>query len=89
MQVKSGPSETSAKTQTNLISLMTVEQYYQRQKKTVTAFVDHSSEWSTAGTVIPVEKSTEAASLMKSDSFSTVSAKMIAVRVTNTTNHPI
>ena len=53
--------------------------------KTITAFVDHSSEWNTTGTVTSVEKITEAASLIKSHSSSTKFDKKIAVRVTNTT----
>ena len=36
--------------------------------KTITTFVDYPSEWHTTGTVIPVGKFTEAASLLKSHS---------------------
>ena len=56
--------------------------------KTITAFVDHSSEWNTTGTVTPVERFTEAASLIISHSMSTIVDRKIAVRVTNTTESP-
>ena len=56
--------------------------------KTITAFVDHVSEWNTTGTVTPVEKFTESASLIKTHSMSTVTDRKIAVRVTNTTESP-
>ena len=55
--------------------------------KTITAFVDHVSEWNTTGTVTPVEKFTEAASLIISHSMSTIIDRKI-VRVTNTTESP-
>ena len=35
-----------------------------RTTKTTTAFVDHPSEWKTTGTVTPLEKFTETASLL-------------------------
>ena len=56
--------------------------------KTITAFVDHVSEWNTTGTVTPVEKFTETASLILSHSMSTIIDRKIAVRVTNTTESP-
>ena len=56
--------------------------------KTVTAFVDHISEWNTTGTVTPVEKFTEAASLIISHSMSTIIDRKIAIWVTNTTESP-
>ena len=56
--------------------------------KTIRAFVDHSSEWNTTGTVTPVEKFTEAAILIISHSMSTIIDRKIAVRVTNTTESP-
>ena len=56
--------------------------------KTITAFVDHLSQWNTTGTVTPVEKFTEAASLIISQSISTIIDRKIAVRVTNTTESP-
>ena len=56
--------------------------------KTITAFVDQLSEWNTTGTVTPMEKITEAASLIISHSMSTIIDRKIAVRVTNTTESP-
>ena len=53
--------------------------------KTITRFVDHLSEWNTTGTINPVGKFTEAASLILSYSISTIIGRTIAVRVTNTT----
>ena len=53
--------------------------------KAITAFVDNLSEWNTAGTVTPVEKLTETASLIISHSMSTINDRKIEVRVTNTT----
>ena len=86
MQVKSAWSQPSAKPQPVLIhDIITIPQI---TTKTVTAFVDHSSEWSTTGTVTPVEKFTVAASLLISRSMSTIIDRKIAVRVTNTTESP-
>ena len=56
--------------------------------RTVTAFIDHQSKWNTTGTVTPLEKFTETASLLISHSMSTNVDKRIAVRVTNTTESP-
>ena len=56
--------------------------------KTNTAFVDQPSKCKTTGTVTPLEKFTEAASLLISHSMSTKTDKRIAVRVTNTTEAP-
>ena len=56
--------------------------------ETITAFVDHPSEWHTTGTVTPVAKFTEAASLLISHSVSTIIDKKTAVRITNTTESP-
>ena len=56
--------------------------------KTIAAFVDNPSERYTTGTVIPVGKFTEAASLPMSHSFSTISDKKTAIRNTNTTESP-
>ena len=53
--------------------------------KTVTAFIDYPSKWNTTGTVTPLEKFTETASLLISHSMSTIIDKRIAVKVTNTT----
>ena len=56
--------------------------------KTITAFVDHPSEWHTTGTVTPVGKFTEAASLLVSHSISAIIDKKTAIRITNTTESP-
>ena len=83
LQVKSATSETKAKRQAVLIDdSITVSPM---TTKAITAFVDHSSERNTTGTVTQVQKFTEAASLIISHSISTVFDKQIAVRVTNTT----
>ena len=86
LQLKSALSQTSAKPQAVLIhDNITIPQM---TTKTITAFVDHISEWITTGTVTPVEKFTEAASLIKSHSMSTIIDRKKAVRVTNTTESP-
>ena len=86
MQVKSASSQASAKPQPVLIhDSITIPQM---TAKTITAFVDRVSEWNTTGTVTPVEKFTEAASLIISHSMSTIIDRKIAVRVTNTTESP-
>ena len=86
MQVKSALSQRSVKPQAVLIHKnITIPQM---PTKTITAFVDHTSEWNTTGTVTPVEKFTETASLLISYSMSTIIDTKIAVRVTNTTESP-
>ena len=67
MQVKSALSQTSAKPQAVLMhnSIALPEM----ASKTITAFVDHLSEWNTTGTLFPLEKFTETASLITSDSI--------------------
>ena len=86
MQVENASSQASAKPQPVLIhDSITIPQM---TTKTITAFVDHSSEWNTTSTVTPVEKFTEAARLIISHSMSTVIDGKIAVRVTNTTESP-
>ena len=86
MQVKSASSQTSAKTQAVLIhDSITIPQLTTR---TITAFVEHVSEWNTTGTVTPVEKFTETASLILSHSMSKITDRQIAVGVTNTTESP-
>ena len=83
MQVKSALTQTSVKPQAVLIhDSITIPQ---QTTKTITAFVDHVSEWNTIGTVTPGEKFTETASLIISHSMSTTTDRKIAVRVTNTT----
>ena len=86
MQVKSASSQASVKPQPVLIhDNITMPQM---TTKTITAFVDHSLEWNTTGTVTPVEKFREAASLIISHSMSTIIDRKRAVRVTNTTESP-
>ena len=86
MQVKSALNQTNTKPQAVLIhDNITIPQM---TTKTIRAFVDHVSEWKTTGTVTPVEKFTETASLPISHSISTIIDRKIAVRVTNTTESP-
>ena len=86
MQVKSALNQTSVKPQAVLIhDNATIPQM---TTKTITAFVDHNSEWNTTGTVTPVEKFTETVSLINSQSMSTIIDRKIVVRVTNTTVSP-
>ena len=85
-QIKSALTQTSAKPQVVFIhDSITIPQ---QTTKTITAFVDHVSEWNTTGTVTLVEKFTETASLIISHSMSTITDRKIAVRVTNTTESP-
>ena len=86
MQVKSASSQASAKPQPVLIHDSIA--IPQMTTKTITAFVDHSSEWNTTGTVTTVEKFTETASLIISHSMSTIIDRKIAVRETNRTESP-
>ena len=83
MQVKTTSSETTTKPQPVITdeALTTPP----TAAKTITAFIDHPSKWNTTGTVTPLEKFTETASLLISHSMSTIFDKRIAVRVTNTT----
>ena len=85
-QVKNTSSGTSAKPQVVLIlNSITVPPM---TTKAITAFVDHLSEWNKTGTVTPVEKITEAVSLVEPHSIPPKINKKIAVRVTNTTKLP-
>ena len=85
-QVKSASGQASGKTQAVLIyDSITMPQM---ATKTITAFVDHISEWNTTGTVTPVEKFTEAANLIKFHSMSTITDTKKAVRLINTTESP-
>ena len=83
MQAKSALNQTSAKPQVVLIHDSI--KILQLTTETITAFVDHVSEWNTTGTVTPVETFTEAASLIISHSMSTIIDRKLAVRVTSTT----
>ena len=86
MQVKTASSETTTKPQPVIMDAdLTIPP---ATTKTVTAFIDHPSKWNTTGTVTPMEKFTETASLLISHSMSTIIDKRIAVRVTNTTESP-
>ena len=86
MQVKTASSETTTKPQAVIIDeALTIPP---TTTKTITAFIDHPSKWDTTGTVTPLEKFTETASLLISHSMSTINDKQIAVRVTNTTESP-
>ena len=86
MQVKTASSETTTKPQPVITDeALTISP---TTTKTITAFIDHPSKWSTTGTVTPLEKFTETASLLISYSMSTIIDKKITVRVTNTTESP-
>ena len=86
MQVQSALNQTSTKPQAVLIhDNITI---LQMTTKTIIAFVDHDSEWNTTGTVTPVEKFTETATLIIFHSMSTIIDRKTAVRVTNTTESP-
>ena len=86
MQVKTTSSETTTKPQPVITDeALTIPP---ATTKTITAFIDHSSKWNTTGTVTPLEKFRETASLLISHSVSTIIDKRIAVRMTNTTESP-
>ena len=86
MQVKTASSETTTKQQPIIMDAdLTIPP---ATTKTVTDFIDHPSKWNTTGTVTPLEKFTETASLLISHSMSTIIDKRIAVRLTNTTESP-
>ena len=86
MQRKPASSETTTKPQ----AVITDEALIipPTTTKTIIASIDHPSKWNTTGTVTPLEKITETASLLISHSMSTINDKRIAVRVTNTTESP-
>ena len=87
MQAKTASNETTTKRQPVLTDeALTIPP---TTKKTITAFIDRPSQWNTTGTVTPLEKFTETASLLISHSISTLIDKTIAVRVTNTRNNHI
>ena len=86
MQVKTASSETTAKPQPVITDdVLTIPP---KTTKTNTAFVDHLSEWNITGTVTPLEKFMETATLLNSHSMSTINDKRIAVRVSNTMESP-
>ena len=86
MQAKTASSETPTKPQPVITD--EAETIPPTTTKTITAFVDHPSQWNTTGTATPLEKFTETASLLISHSMSTIIDKRIAVRETNTTESP-
>ena len=59
-----------------------------RTTKTVTDFLELPSEMNTTGTVTQLGKFTETASLLISNSMSTITDKKVALRATNTTEIP-
>ena len=86
MQVKTASSETTTKPQPVITDdALTIPP---TTTKTITAFIDDPSKRYTTGTVTPLEKFTETASLLISHSMSTKIDKRLAVRVTNTTESP-
>ena len=86
MQVKTASSETTTKPQPVITDeALTIPP---TTTKTITDFIDHPSKWKTTGTVTPLEKFTETASLLISHSMSTIIDKRVAVRVTNKTESP-
>ena len=86
MQVKTASSETTTKPQPVITDeALTIPP---TTTETITAFIDHPSKWNTTGTVTPMEKFTETASLLISHSMSKIIDKRIAVRVANTTELP-
>ena len=86
MQVKTASSETTTKPQPVITDeALTIPP---TTTKTITAFIDYPSKWNTTGTVTPLDKFTETASLLISHPMSTLIDKIIAVRVTNTTESP-
>ena len=86
MQVRTASSETTTKQQPVITDdALTMPP---TTTKTITAFVDHPSKRKTTGTVTPLEKFRETASLLISHSMSTKIDKRLAVRVTNKTKSP-
>ena len=86
MQVKTASSESTTKPQPVITDeALTIPP---TTTKTIKASIDHPSKWNTTGTVTPLEKFTETASLLISQSMSTIIENKIAVRVTNTTESP-
>ena len=86
MQVKTASSETTMKPQPVITDdTLTIPP---KTTKTMTPSVDHPSKWNTTGTVTPLEKFTETAGLVISNSKSTITGQRIAVMVTKTTESP-
>ena len=86
MQGKRAANETCAKLQFVLtVRTLTIQH---RTTKTITANVDHPSDWKTTGTMTPLEKNMETAYLLISHLTSTMIDKKVAVRLTNATESP-
>ena len=86
MKVKTASNETTTKPQPAITDgALTIPPM---TTKSITAFIDHPSKRNTTGTVTPLEKFTETASLLISHSMWTIIDKRIAVRVTNRTESP-
>ena len=86
MQVKTASSETTTKPQPVILDeALTIPP---TMTKTITVFIDRPKKWNTTGTVTPLDRFMETASLLISHSMSTIFDKRIAVRVTNTTESP-
>ena len=83
MQVKTASNETFTKPQPVITDDALTKP--PTTTKSITAFVEHPSKWNTTGTVTPLEKFTETAILIISQSMSAKFDKRIAVRETNTT----
>ena len=89
MQAKIAATETNTEPRLVLIQEnTTVPPMTTLQHLSITAFVDHPSEWHTTGTVTQMRNFTEAASLLKSHSISTIIDKKREIRITNTTESP-
>ena len=86
MQVKTASSETITRPQPVITDeSLTIPP---TTTKAITAFTYHPLKWNNTGTVTPLEKFTETANLLISQSMSTIIDKRIAVRLTNTTESP-
>ena len=86
MQIKTASSETTTQPQPVITddALTTPA----TTTKSIAAFEDHPSKWNTTGTVTPLAKFTETASLLVFSLHVDVIDNRIAVRVTNTTESP-
>ena len=72
MQVKTASNETATRPQPVITDdALTIPP----TTKTITASVDHLPKWNTTGTVTPLKKFTETASLLISHSMSTINDK--------------
>ena len=83
IQVESAASGTSAKPKSVLTGDALTK--LPMTRKTITALVDHPSDWIATDTVTPLEQFKEMPSLLISHSKSTIFDKKVAVRLTSTT----